>query len=57
MLEFNIQLLVVYTNIQLAQEEIGTDFCINLDNNIIDCIILSSMVKLKYSFCSEKTGA
>ena len=35
MLESNIQLLVVYTNIQLAQEEIGTDFCINMDNNIV----------------------
>ena len=35
MLESNIQLLVVYTNIQLAQEEKGTDFCINMDNNIV----------------------
>ena len=32
--ESNIQHLVVYTKIQKARDEIGTNFCINLDNNI-----------------------
>ena len=34
--ESDIQLLVVYVKVQQARYETGTDFCINLDNNIDD---------------------